>query len=238
MPVPRFMSAASSLTHHRAGQSGEGVGQAQADGDGEGGVDGGGPDHVRVVPGGPDGQAQPGVRKSTSRAPTSTVMAPERRMAYQSPPMPVARKRVKMVSCRSRDWLAFQPMAIRLTVYRPGVGDDARQDGGHPQLGLEEGGDESGAGARQHGGGDGQEGVAGSGEGDRHRAAQHKAAVGGHIGDVQHTVAEEQGHGHQGVLKAQLQGRFAQRRAREIRSFPKARPSPGLSRGTACVRLN
>ncbi len=40
-------------------------------------------------------------------------------MGFQSPPMPVARKRVKMVSCLSRDWLAFQPMAMRFTVYSP-----------------------------------------------------------------------------------------------------------------------
>ena len=40
-------------------------------------------------------------------------------MAFQLPPMPVSRNSVKMVSCRSRDWLARQPMAIRLTVYSP-----------------------------------------------------------------------------------------------------------------------
>ena len=40
-------------------------------------------------------------------------------MAFQLPPMPVSRNRVKMVSCRSRDWLAFHPMDIKLTVYSP-----------------------------------------------------------------------------------------------------------------------
>ena len=58
-------------------------------------------------------------RKATSSTPASTVIPPERRMGFQSPPMPVARKRVKMVSCLSRDWLAFQPMAMRFTVYSP-----------------------------------------------------------------------------------------------------------------------
>ena len=48
--------------------------------------------------------------------------------------------------------------------------------------------------------------MTGGGEGDRHGAAQHETAVSGHIGDVQHPVAEEEGHGHQRILEAQLQG--------------------------------
>ena len=38
-------------------------------------------------------------RKRTSSPPASKVTAPERRIALQLPPMPVSRKRVKMVSC-------------------------------------------------------------------------------------------------------------------------------------------
>ena len=47
----------------RAGKGGEGIGQHQTDGDGKGGVDGAGPDHVRIVAGGPDGKAQPGFQE-------------------------------------------------------------------------------------------------------------------------------------------------------------------------------
>ena len=55
-------------------------------------------------------------RKRTRMAPMRMVMPAERRMAYQLPPMPVFRKREKMVSCLRRLALDFQPMAIRLTV--------------------------------------------------------------------------------------------------------------------------
>ena len=65
MPVPMFMLALRlGLAHQSAGQGGEGVGDAQPHGDGEGWVDGGGPDHVPVVPRGSDGQAQPGPQES------------------------------------------------------------------------------------------------------------------------------------------------------------------------------
>ena len=58
-------------------------------------------------------------RNSTSSTPAATVMAADRRMSPHAPPTPVCSNREKMVSCFSRDWLAFQPIAIRLTVYNP-----------------------------------------------------------------------------------------------------------------------
>ena len=48
--------------------------------------------------------------------------------------------------------------------------------------------------------------MASSGAGHRHGAAQDEAAIGGHIGNVQDAIAEEEGHGHQGILETQLQG--------------------------------
>ncbi len=91
---------------------------------------------------------------------------------------------------------------------KPRVGDDARQDGGHPQPRLQKGGDEARAGPCRHGRRDGQDGVARGGEGDGHGGPQHEAPVGGQVGDVQDAVAQKQGHGHQGIQEAQLQRRL------------------------------
>ena len=61
-------------------------------------------------------------RKATSSTPASTVIPPERRMGFQSPPMPVARKRVKMVSCLSRDWLAvYSPVLVTMPARMEGT---------------------------------------------------------------------------------------------------------------------
>ena len=110
-------------------------------------------------------------------------------MGFQSPPMPVARKRVKMVSCLSRDWLAFQPMAMRFTVYSPVLVTMPARMEGTPSLVWRKAVTNPAQGPGQHGGGDGQEGVSRGGEGHRHGAAQDETAVGGQVGDVQHPVA-------------------------------------------------
>lgn len=61
------------LGQHRAGQRGHGVGDAKAHRDGEGCVDGGRTDHVRVIAGSADGQAQRVPRNAMSSAQTTTV---------------------------------------------------------------------------------------------------------------------------------------------------------------------
>ena len=58
-------------------------------------------------------------RNASSSTPARTVTEAASSNSYQSPPMPLSRRRVKIVLPPSRLWLAFQPIAIRLTVYRP-----------------------------------------------------------------------------------------------------------------------
>jgi len=41
--------------------------------------------------------------------------------------------------------------------------------------------------------------------GSRHGTAKGERAIGGHIGNIQHTEAQKQCHSHKGVNKAQLQ---------------------------------
>ena len=177
------------LAHYCAGQAGEGVGHAQADGDGEIGVDGGGAHHVPVVAGGADAEAQPGAQEGHQ----------QHTRQHGDPPgeedgVPVAADAGGAEE--GEDGILLEQGLVGLPAHghevygiQPRVGDDARQDGGHSQLGLEEGGDKPGAGPGQHGGGDGQEGVSRGGEGHRHGAAQDETAVGGQVGDVQHPVA-------------------------------------------------
>ena len=45
------------------GQGSQGIGDAQPYRDGESRVDGGGAHHIQIIPGGPYGQAQPGLQK-------------------------------------------------------------------------------------------------------------------------------------------------------------------------------
>ena len=81
----------------------------------------------------------------------------------------------------------------------PEVCDDARQDRGYPQLGLEEGGDKTGGGPGQHGHGQSQNRVAHQADRGGHGAAQRKGAVGGEIGDIQDGIAQKECQRHQGV---------------------------------------
>ena len=103
------------------------------------------------------------------------------------------------------------------------------QNGGHPQSGLEKGGDKPGAGPGGHGGRDGQNGMPGGGQSHRYRRAQHKASICGEVGNVQHPVAQKEGHGHQGVLKAQLQGSLCD--MQHVYTLLSTGPIPRHSRG-------
>ncbi len=58
-----YIGKSAVLGHHGSGQAGHGISHTKAHCNGKGGIDGGGPHHIRVVAGGPDGQPQPGTQK-------------------------------------------------------------------------------------------------------------------------------------------------------------------------------
>ena len=72
-------------------------------------------------------------------------------------------------------------------------------------MGLQECGDKPGAGTGQHGQHKTKERMPRHCGGSRHGTAKGERAIGGHIGNIQHTEAQKQCHGHKGVNKAQLQ---------------------------------
>ena len=59
------------LGQQAAGQTREGVGHAQAHDGGKGGIDRGGADHIGIVAGGADGQAQAGAQKQGQKTTTA-----------------------------------------------------------------------------------------------------------------------------------------------------------------------
>ena len=154
-------------------------------------------------------------------------------MAYQSPPDTGVPEEGEDGVLPQQGLVGLPAHGHQVDGIEPGVGDNAGQDGGHPQLGLEECGDEAGTGAGGHGGGDGHERMPGGGTAHRNGAAQDKAAVGGHVGDVQDPVAEEEGHGHQSVLEAQLQGGLddVEHSGTLLSTGQRPRPEPGGGSG-------
>lgn len=172
------------------GQGGTGIGHAQAHGDGEGGVDRAGPNHVRVIPGGPDGEPQPGFQKQHHQ---HRRQGRDDRCRNQ----PVVDAEVRLED-RKQGGLLHQTDVGGEAHHRqvhgiePSVGDDARQDGGNPEFCLQQGGNESRRRPRQHGSREGQEGMPRQGNRSRHGAAKGEGPIGGHIGDVQHPKAEKQ----------------------------------------------
>ena len=169
-------------------------------------VDGGGPDHVPVVASSPDGESQPGAQEGHQDGAHHHRDGAGEKDGIPVPADAGGAEEGKDGVLPQQGLIGLPAHGHQVDGVETGVGDDARQDGGHPQLGLEKGGDKAGTGTTDHGGWDGQEGMAGSGAGHRYGAAQDEAAIGGHIGDIQDAIAEEKGHGHQGILEPQLQG--------------------------------
>ncbi len=110
-------------------------------------------------------------------------------MGFQSPPMPVARKRVNDGILLEQGLVGLPAHGHEVYGIQPRVGDDARQDGGHSQLGLEEGGDKPGAGPASMAAGMARKGCPAAVRVTDTAQPRTKHAVGGQVGDVQHPVA-------------------------------------------------
>lgn len=108
---------------------------------------------------------------------------------------------VKTVLPPSRLWLAFQPIAIRLTVYRPVLVTMPARMEGIPRRVCKKAVTNPAQLPAQHGGRNGQDRVSPGGQRDRDRRPKDKTTVGGHIGDVQDPEAQKQGHGHKAYKK-------------------------------------
>ena len=193
------------LCQYRPGQRGHGVGHAQPHRDGKGGGDGAGPDHVRVIAGGADGKAQPGAQEEDEQH-TDHQGDEGRHNQFVGGVLP------HQVLGDGEHRGGFEHGHVggkahdsQVDGVQSGVGDDAGQDGGHAQAGLQKSGDKARAGTGQNGQDQPQEGVSGHGGGGGDRTAQGERAVGGHIRDVKHAEAEEQSHSHKRIDAARVE---------------------------------
>lgn len=136
---------------HRAGQRGHGVGDAETHRDGEGGVDGRRTDHVRVIAGSADGQAQPSAEERDEQR--ADHNGDKRRHDEL-----IGCALAKNALCSGKDCFGFQHGHVggeahdrKVDRVQPRVGDDARQNRRHSELCLQKRGDKARRHTGQHG---------------------------------------------------------------------------------------
>ena len=84
-------------------------------------------------------------RNVSSSTPARTVTEAASSNSYQSPPMPLSRRRVKIGAAAQQALVGLPAHRHQIDGVQARVGDDARQNGGNPQASLQKSGDESGA---------------------------------------------------------------------------------------------
>ena len=202
------------LGQQAAGETREGVGHAQAHDGGKGGIDRGGADHIGIVAGGADGQAQAGAQKQGQKnyhgnngddRHQQLILLRKNGALQQSPGL-------------GEHGLGFVHVQQGGAAHdgdidgvKPGVDNDARQEAVDAHFRLQQGGDEAGEDSGGHGGQNGQVGMPGNGHRGTHGGAQSEAAVGGQVAHIEHGVAQKQCQHRQRADEAQLQGGLDQR---------------------------